>query len=445
MIQQKASSLKTYFDEIAETNGDDECRAWLNKVFDSKAELLNFVASRLKKGETGKYVGFLKGSFNFSFRFSFGNGQDAIIRFPKPGHTAFRDEKVANEVQIMAYLSRNTTIPIPRVHSWGLTAESPQNFGPFIIMDFVDGVLLSTVLKQPTENDQEGVILNPSIDNATLDMIYHQIANYMLQLAQLTFNRIGAISMDHVSNTWSDTRRPLTYNMNELATVAGYPDDQHPTAPFVCASDYLMSVANEHLTHLWTQRNLADDPEIAQKRFIARHRFAQLAPEYCIEDAGPFIPFCDDMRPSNMLVNPETLRITAMLDLEFTNAMPAQFTYDPPWWLLLSGPEMWLDRCAMEEFLALYEPRMGRFLQALERKEEESTLMRKQSSGPRLSTLMRDSWRTGRFWFNYAARKSFEVDAIYWPCYITAMLALSCLMIRRVQRWNHLHRRRWSS
>jgi hypothetical protein len=27
---------------------------------------------------------------------------------------------------------------------------------------------------------------------------------------------------------------------------------------------------------------------------------------------------------------------------------------------------------------------------------------------------MRDSWRTGRFWFDYAARKSFDVNTIYW-------------------------------
>lgn len=414
MLQQKVSSLKTWFDEIAETNGDDECRAWLNEVFDSKAELLHFVATRLKINEAGKYIGFLKGSFNFSFRFNFDSGQDVIIRFPKPGHTAFRDEKVANEVQIMEYLSQNTTIPIPRVHSWGLTAESPRQFGPFIIMNFIDGTLLSTILKQPTENDQESLVLNPNIDSTSLDMIYHQIANYMLQLSQLKFTRIGAISMDHASNTWSVTKRPLTYNMNELATVAGYPADQIPTAPFVYASDYLTSVAKEHLTHLWTQRNLADTPEIAHKRFIARHRFSQLIQKHCVDDGGPFIPFCDDMRPSNMLVNPETLRITAVLDLEFTNAMPAQFTYDPPWWLLLSGPEMWLDRCAMEEFVGLYEPRLEQFLQALERVEEESTLMSRQTSEPRLSTRMRSSWKTGRFWFNYAARKSFEVDTIYW-------------------------------
>lgn len=34
------------------------------------------------------------------------------------------------------------------------------------------------------------------------------------------------------------------------------------------ASDYVKSVAPEYLSHLWTQRNLADNPD------IARHRFA---------------------------------------------------------------------------------------------------------------------------------------------------------------------------
>jgi hypothetical protein len=33
-----------------------------------------------------------------------------------------------------------------------------------------------------------------------------------------------------------------------------------------------------------------------------------------------------------------------------------------------------------------------------------------------LSTYMRESWRTGRFWLNYAARKSWAFDAIFWKC-----------------------------
>ncbi|UPK91555.1 hypothetical protein LCI18_002490 [Fusarium solani-melongenae] len=359
------SSLKTCFDEIEETNGDDECRASLSRVFDAKIELATFVAARRGRGKATEYVGFLKGSFNFGFRFS-----------------------------------------------WGLTAESPQQLGPFIIMDYVEGMLLSTVLKQPTESNQGDIILNPSISNSILDKIYRQIASYLYQLSQLTFTRIGAISKD--GSKWLVSKRPLTYNMNELATVAGYPAELFPTSAFDCASDYLESVAREHLVHLRTQRNLADDAEIARARFIARYRFVQLIPKYCIYDDGPFIPFCDDLGPSNMLVDPETFQITAVLDFEFTNAMPAQFTYVPPWWLLLSGPEVWLDRGSIEEFRSLYEPRMKQFLQALELVEETSAQGGQQLTEPRLSARMLESWRSGRFWFDYAARKSFELDAIYW-------------------------------
>jgi hypothetical protein len=405
----------TVYDELAEANGDDECRAWLRKVIDAKDEIVAFVDDRLDGGGAGEFIGFLKGSFNLSLRIGFGNRrQSALIRFAKLGHTTWRAEKVTNEVQFIEYLRQHTTIPLPRVLDWGLTEESPQQLGPFIIMDFINGTRLSTILKQPTRDDQEDVILNQDIDNATLDTIYDQLANYILQISQLDFPRIGAISKDHVSNTWSITRRPLTYNMNELATSTGYPIDQFPTTLFDCASDYFRSVASQHLIHLRTQQNLANNVEDAQRRFIARHRFVQLIPKYCIDDAGPFKVFCDDMQPSNMLVDPDTLRITALLDFEFTNTMPAQFVYDPPWWLLLLGPDIWLERYSMKEFLACYVPRMEQFLRALERVETKLTSTKEQSEELRLSARMRDSWKTGRFWFNYAARKSLDVDAVYW-------------------------------
>jgi hypothetical protein len=190
-------------------------------------------------------------------------------------------------------------------------------------MDYVDGTRLSTILKQPTEHDQEDVVLNTDIDNTTLDIVYDQIANYMVQLSELDFTGIGAISEDPASNTWSVTGRPLTYNMNELATVSGYPIGKFPTAQFSSANEYFQNLANEHPIHLRAQRNLADDPEDAERRFIARHRFKQLISQYCIEGAGPFKPFCDDLQPSNMLADPKTLQITAVLDFEFTNTMPA--------------------------------------------------------------------------------------------------------------------------
>lgn len=96
--------------------------------------------------------------------------------------------------------------------------------------------------------------MNADVDNAVLDKIY----------LQLTFPHIGAISEARDSPTgWSVTKRPLTYNMNELASVTTYPSDQFPTGPFDHTSEYFESLANEHLTHLSTQRNLADNAKTA--------------------------------------------------------------------------------------------------------------------------------------------------------------------------------------
>ncbi|ROT35350.1 hypothetical protein SODALDRAFT_346305 [Sodiomyces alkalinus F11] len=410
--------LSTCFDTIEESNSDDQARVWIRKASDAKIDLARFVADRRGKGRATEVVGFLKGSFNLGFRIRFeDDGPDAIIRFPKPGHisTVFLEEKLINEVRAIEYIRQNTTIPVPFIHSWGLANESPQQLGPFIIMDFVEGTLASRILQKPTDDEQQEIMLNPDLDSFVLDKFYRQAAGYLLQLSRLEFKRIGAISKELGDGGWSSSRRPLTYNMNELATSAGYPTDDFPTASFAHASDFFKHVAHEHLTHLHTQRNLAASPEVARARYIARHRYLQLVDHYCSaeDDAGPFIPFCDDFRPANMLVNPKTLEITAVLDWEFTNAMPAQFSYDPPWWLLLADPGSWVDRNAVQDFRDLYEPRMEQFLRALEAVEGEER-WDDRGHDRRLSVRMRRSWETGRFWFNFASRKSYDVDTIYW-------------------------------
>ncbi|CAG7558096.1 unnamed protein product [Fusarium equiseti] len=57
---------------------------------------------------------------------------------------------------------------------------------------------------------------------------------------------------------------------------------------------------------------------------------------------------------------------------------------------------------------------MEQFLRALALAEDESSPEGQQLDQPRLSTRMRDSWESGRFWFDYAARKSFDLDVVYW-------------------------------
>jgi aminoglycoside phosphotransferase (APT) family kinase protein len=401
----------TAYDELAEIDADDECRAWLRKALPAKEEIIAFVSSRRPGCPEGEFDGYLKGSFNFCVCVRFNDGGPrAIIRFPKPGHTftARLEEKVKNEVKVLEYLRENTTLPVPCVTSWGLTDESPSSLGPFIIMDRIEGISLATLLKKPVQSEEDDVYLRDDID-AKLDYVYEQLAEFLIELSRLDFNAIGTIVKTD-TNEWLASERPFTYNMNEMAVmVSNWPMDTFPTAPFRTTRDYLEYESSENLTHLRTQRNLANNAEDAKRRYIARHRFRELIPTYCMDNDGPFKLFCDDLQPSNMLADPKTLKITAVLDWEFTHAIPAQFSYDPPWWLLLKGPSFFLENHSMQEFLTRYKPRLEQFLRALKRVEARSPPVE-----PTLSTRMRESWESGRFWFDFGIRKSLDVDDVYW-------------------------------
>ena len=96
---------------------------------------------------------------------------------------------------------------------------------------------------------------------------------------------------------------------------------------FDCSSDYFVARVECLQMHPETQRTVA---------YNARHCFAKLIPTYgMIDNTEPHRLFCDNIRPSNMLVDPKTMEVTAFLDFEFVNIMPAQFTYDLPWLLIL--------------------------------------------------------------------------------------------------------------
>ncbi len=406
------------YDAIAKRNADDERMTFARKLLDTEDEIVSFVDKRLEWNGTGQYDGLLGGSFNISLKVKRGDSDErVIIRFPSPKkvYELWREEKVKNEVMVMNYVREHTNIPVPRVRSWGLTEESPQQLGPFIIMDFVEGQNLGRFLAQPTEDKAKLVFLDPNVDEAKLDILYEQIASFMLELSRPEFPRIGAISKNTTSGKWLVTGRPLTYDMNEVVTVGGCPVEQFATTTsFDRASDYFAMCAQYFRTHLEAQRNIAGDDEgLAWKQFVARHCFAKLISTYSttVDNTGPFRLFCDDLRPTNMLVDPKTLRITAVFDFEFTNTMPAQFAYDVPWWLLLQPPAVWLRDGKMEDFLRLFEPRKDQFIRAMERVEARSPSA---TGEPHLSAQMRDSWNSRRFWFNLASRCSFDVDDFYW-------------------------------
>ena len=152
----------------------------------------------------------------------------------------------------------------------------------------------------------------------------------------------------------------------------------------------------------------ADD---CRRKFVARQLFYTLARDKKLSlpsfENGPFKLWCDDFRPGNVLLN-EDMHIAGVVDWEFTYAAPVEFSYAPPWWLLIEKPEYWSE--GIEDWARVFDRRLKTFLTAMRHCEDIDA----QYSQRRLSDQMQRSWESGDFWVAYAILHSFAFDAIYW-------------------------------
>lgn len=395
------------FDHLAEERETKIYTVWLQMLLkNSPEQLAATVAAKHQSAAPTTASFYSSGAFNVCYRVRFDDGSCALVRFAALGRVKFRKEKVQNEVAIMEYLAQNTSIPVPVVLGTGSCWA-----GPYIVMTFVEGKLLSEYLRDPLQSGRP--VLRPDINDIHLKRAYRKMAQIMLELAKPAFPRIGALTKDE-SGTWTITKRPLTLNMNELAGLANYPPQDFPTQSFGNAADYFKALAAQQLYHLRTQRNDAfTDEADCRKKYVARCLFRKITEDISIKYRnGPFRIFCDDFRPSNILISETNLSIAGVIDWEFAYIAPAEFTHSAPWWLLLQSPEDW--ESDLTEFLARYIPRLHIFLQALQECEAEKlkdgTLLDSQC----LSENMAQSMENGLFWICLAARYSSMFDEIYW-------------------------------
>jgi hypothetical protein len=133
---------------------------------------------------------------------------------------------------------------------------------------------------------------------------------------------------------------------------------------------------------------------------------SQLSP--APSNVGSFRLWVDDFRPGNILVD-HSDDIAAVIDWELTYAGPTQFMLDCPWWLLLEVPESW--KPGIDDWTKVYDNRLQTWLSAMETAEKE---IGSETLPFVMSTHMCESWETGRFWLNYAARNSWAFDTVYW-------------------------------
>ncbi|PGH16916.1 hypothetical protein AJ80_05060 [Polytolypa hystricis UAMH7299] len=393
------------FDHVAENKQEQKFAVWLKFFLSKSPEILSMeLALKHRPGKPLSACRWKNGAFNICYRVKYEDGLHVIVRFAALGKAILRREKVEHEVATMNYLHRNTSIPVPEVLGSGVCLA-----GPYIVMPFIGGEPLSQLLKAEKEGRP---VLNPQMSDRSLRRAYREMAALMLELSRPQFDAIGAL--EEKGGEFIVTRRPLTFNMNELMMSANLPEEAFPSHTFKSAADYFEALAQLQFSHLQLQQNdTVSCEEDCRKKFTARCLFLKavksIFPESC---QGPFRLYCDDFRPSNILFDLEKSCVSGAIDWEFTYAAPAEFTYVAPWWLLLHSPEDW--ESDLNQFLIRYTPRFRVFLEALRECENELIERRTLLGSQRLSTRMEHSMETGLFWVCLAARYSSMFDEVYW-------------------------------
>lgn len=358
-----------------------------------------------------------------------GASAPVLVRLPCPNQAVFPEEKTAAEAATATWVARNTEVPVPKMFYHGIDPD----LGPFmIIQDLESRRGMGQALEAPREDLNETAVLNPDISETKLKELCVKIARCVLQLAQPTFPRIGALT-ETGTGSHSVTGRPITLNMSNMVQLSNIPKSIFPPKDTIYESTdawYVALAEMQMATLIFQHNDMISSEDDCRNKYVARQIFRRLAKQgrlasfgFAEDDwsarsqlsrstlpmpdgSGSFRLWADDFRPANIMID-DNDDIIGAIDWEYAYVGPTQFVLDAPWWLLLDVPEMWDN--GIEAWASIYERRLETWLSAMEQAEEDI-----RPDSLRLSAYMRESWQTGRFWLDYAARKSWAFDTIYW-------------------------------
>ncbi|TVY61685.1 hypothetical protein Focb16_v013803 [Fusarium oxysporum f. sp. cubense] len=356
-----------------------------------------------------------------------GDGFDIVVRQPCPDLVQFREEKTRDEGATISYLAQNSAVRVPEL----FFHTSSSRIGPaMILLSIKSERSMSDALADPGQDPEEIRVLDPEIHEEDLRRLYGKMCRLLIQLLEPTPHTIG--SLVEVGNNYSVAGRSITHNMNDMVCKASIPKLVLPSSSQVyhSADEWYAASAAMHMAQLLFQHNdLVDLEDDCRNKYVARYLFHLLAKKGHLSAFGflednwsaqsqslelscsmpcgtdSFRLWCDDLRPHNILLDHHD-NIVAALDWEFAYSAPTQFSLDPPWWLLLQLPELWPS--GIDDWSQVYEARLRTWLLAMEDEEWGEGI----NFPANLSTYLRESWLSGRFWLDYATRKSWAFDTI---------------------------------
>ncbi|KAI1935075.1 hypothetical protein LOZ12_006080 [Ophidiomyces ophidiicola] len=210
--------------------------------------------------------------------------------------------------------------------------------------------------------------MRENIRDNEVEIIYRQMANYMLQLFKLDFHRIGSLPWPGAGSKCTTPPRPLTFKAHTILQDGGVNTfgDRHRS--YATTTEYFCSVFEQDLEQLVKQPNTVYYLDDGKAKYEAFHTLRSLIPD---------------------LVHPK---------------------YDhAPWWLLQDRPinPEWDYENGKPPEVA---PRYFRYLEFFVRILEEEEAKMPGNEEKELSTLVKWSQSSGAMWLHMLLSVGFNDD-----------------------------------
>ncbi len=217
--------------------------------------------------------------------------------------------------------------------------------------------------------------------------LFRDLARITLSMNAIPQPRIAALSLQQ-GNTISLCNRPLDLYMHMVENEGVFSKIPRQRT-YREVESYLSDLLSFQDAKLQGQPNAVLDTEDGQRQMAALTALRATMHHFIDADLrqGPFYLTLNDLHQSNIFVD-EQWNIKAIIDLEWTHALPAQMQ-TPPYWLTSRAVDGLHDPAHRQEFEEVLEEYLAIYA-AEERKRHGST---------RQADLQRETWHRGGYWF----------------------------------------------
>lgn len=208
-----------------------------------------------------------------------------------------RDYILQSEAATMAYLKRNTRIPVPNIFDWACESDPENSLGVgYILMEMLDGKPLDWEAATPEQREK----------------IMQQVADIFLEIEKHSFDAMGSLYCSGPDASEFDVRglaQPSTFQ------VGG----EGPLGPFSSSIEGSRATLKTHLSMIASGEINADYPV---DTYLA-HRFRLDIVDDLWKDAfleGKFFLKHPDDKGDHIMVN-DTFDIVGIIDWEWTQTV----------------------------------------------------------------------------------------------------------------------------